>query len=111
MRTRWQRCARRLTLLHCSGDILISVKPEYFGRMLSGDKTVELRRRPLRVPIGTTVWIYETIPSGRIGAMAEVSAVDESTPAEIWRRYGDRVGVNKRTFSSYFAGSTQACAV
>jgi predicted transcriptional regulator len=97
--------------LHCSGDILISVRPEYFGRMLSGAKTVELRRRPVRVPIGTTVWIYETIPSGRVGAMAEVSAVEEGTPAEIWSRWGDRAGISRRVFFSYFAGSKHGCAL
>ena len=97
--------------MHCSRDILISVKPEYFGRMLSGAKTVELRRRPIRVPIGTTVWIYVTVPSGRLGAMAEVSAVEENTPSELWRRYEDRVGISQRAFFAYFEGSTQGCAV
>jgi predicted transcriptional regulator len=90
---------------------LISVKPEYFGRMMSGIKTVELRRRPIRVPIGTTVWIYETVPSGRVGAMAEISAVEEDTPAEIWNRYGDRTGISRQVFFSYFAGSKHGCAL
>ena len=97
--------------MHCSSDILISVKPEYFGQMLNGDKTVELRRRPVRVPVGTRVWIYETIPSGRVGAMAEVSAIDEDTPAEIWRRHRNRVGISQQAFSSYFMGAKHGCAV
>jgi len=97
--------------LHCSSDILISVKPEYFGRMLSGVKTVELRRRPIRVSVGTTVWIYETVPSGRLGAVAEVSAIEENTPVEIWSRYGNRVGISEDAFFSYFEGSERGCAV
>jgi predicted transcriptional regulator len=79
--------------------------------MLTGAKTVELRRRPIRVPVGTTVWIYVTVPTGRVGAMAKVSAVEENTPSELWRRYEDRVGISQGVFFSYFKGSRQGCAV
>lgn len=79
--------------------------------MLAGRKTVELRRRALRVPVGTRVWIYETIPGGRVAALAEVSAIDEAAPAEIWRRYRDRAGISEEAFREYFAGTDQGCAV
>ena len=97
--------------MHCRSDILISVKPQYVAEMLRGDKSVELRRRSIRVPIGTTVWIYETVPSGRVGAVAEVSAVDESVPNEVWSRYRNRIGLSRQAFLSYFEGSERACAV
>lgn len=95
----------------CSSDILISVKPEYCKKILSGDKTVELRRRPVRVSVGTTVWIYETVPRCRVGARAQVSEICEDTPTEIWRRFGDQVGISREQFASYFEGADYACAV
>jgi predicted transcriptional regulator len=97
--------------LHCRNDILISIRPEYVAGMLGGNKSVEVRRRAIRVPVGTTVWIYETVPSGRIGVSAEISALDEGVPDEIWRRYHDRLGISRKAFLSYVNGSEQACVV
>jgi predicted transcriptional regulator len=107
----WRRSATRRTFLHCRTDILISVKPQYLGLMVSGDKTVELRRRVLHVPAGTRVWIYATVPSGWVGAVGEVSHVHENTPRQIWNRFRDHAGVSKQAFFSYFNGSDRACAV
>lgn len=79
--------------------------------MLRGEKTVELRRRPVRAPVGTTVWIYETVPAGRIRVVAELAAVDESAPDELWRRHQNCVGITRAAFRSYFAGSAVAFAL
>jgi predicted transcriptional regulator len=97
--------------LPCSEDILISVRPEYFEKILRGEKTIELRRRPVRVSAGTTVWIYETAPKGRLGARAQIAAIFESTPTEVWRRFGHCVGVTKEEFFAYFKGTVYACAL
>lgn len=97
--------------LPCSTDILISVRPEFFHRILGGDKTVELRRRSLRVTVGTRVWIYETVPVGKVAAMAEVAAIDEDSPSQIWKRYGDRAAISKREFFAYFDASELGCAI
>lgn len=79
--------------------------------MLAGKKTVELRRRPIRVSVGTTVWIYETIPNGRVGAKAIIADMFESTPDEIWKRFKHQVGISEQEFISYFEGADCACAV
>jgi predicted transcriptional regulator len=97
--------------LPCSGDILISVRPEYFAKILNGNKTVELRRRPIRVSVGTNIWIYETIPGGRVAARAKISAICEGTPAEVWRRFRHRVGISEYEFEMYFQATQYACAV
>jgi predicted transcriptional regulator len=97
--------------LPCSEDILISVRPEYFAKILRGEKTIELRRRPVRVSVGTTVWIYETVPKGRLGARAQISAIFESTPTEVWTRFGHCVGLTKEQFFAYFKDAVYACAL
>lgn len=95
----------------CNDHILISLKPQYFQKVLIGNKTVELRRRPVRVAVGTTVWIYETVPSGRLGARAMVANIVEGTPSEIWARFRREVGISEEDFSLYFQGADYACAV
>jgi predicted transcriptional regulator len=87
------------------------VRPEYSGRILRGEKTVELRRRVLRIPVGTRVWIYETVPGGCVAALAEIAAVAEGSPEDIWMRYGRQAAITQEAFFAYFAGSHQSCAV
>ena len=95
----------------CKTEILISVKPQYFDLMVAGQKTVELRRRAMRVPIGTRVWIYATLPSGCVGAVGEVSHVHEIPPRAIWNRFADRAGISKQAFYEYFDGSNLGYAI
>jgi predicted transcriptional regulator len=97
--------------LHCKAEILISVKPLYFDLMVAGEKTVELRRRAMRVPAGTRVWIYSTVPNGWVGAVGEVSYVHESRPCEIWDRFAERAGISRQAFNGYFNGADRGCAI
>ncbi|MGA2268789.1 MAG: ASCH domain-containing protein [Bryobacteraceae bacterium] len=97
--------------MHCRQEILISIRPEYSEQLLDGKKSVELRRRPVRVPPGTRVWIYSTLPVGRLDAVAEVEAVYEWSPSEIWDQYGHVSGVTQSALESYFSGVDQGCVV
>ena len=63
-----------------SGDILISVKPRHATSMMSGLKSVELRRRPINITPGTRVWIYSKLPQGQIQVLATVDKVVEDKP-------------------------------
>lgn len=91
--------------------IVISVKPKYAAQMLSGQKTVELRRRTIHVEPGDRVWIYTTVPEARIAAVATIVQVCTGQPEDIWRRYKNSVGVSADEFDRYFHGSEQACAI
>lgn len=91
--------------------IVISVKPKYAAQMLSGHKTVELRRRTVHVEPGSRVWIYTTVPEARIAAMATIVRVCTDHPERIWHRYKDSVGISSEEFDRYFCGSERACAI
>ena len=94
-----------------TSDILISVKGEYVSRILSGEKTVELRRRSVNVTPGTRVWIYTTKPHARITLCATVKQVIVSSPSDIWKDYGHLAGVTRSEFNNYFEGSSTACGI
>jgi predicted transcriptional regulator len=70
--------------------------------MLSGSKTIELRRRALRVSIGTMVWIYSTAPHAVVDAVARVETIVSGPPQNLWEAYKERTGVTKEEFDSYF---------
>ena len=46
--------------------ILITIKSDYASMIYAGMKTIELRKRTPKVPIGTPCLIYEPLPIGRV---------------------------------------------
>ena len=92
-------------------NILISVERKYVARMLSGNKTIELRRRRLRLSVGTKVWIYSTSPHALVEAVAEIANIVSDSPQRLWEQYKHQTGVTKEEFDSYFSNSTTGWAV
>jgi len=92
-------------------EILISVRSEYVNKMLSGKKTVELRRRQVHVTPGTRMWIYSKAPQASILARATVDSVVIASPASIWRKYRTRLGVTYQEFRAYFGSLELGCAI
>lgn len=54
-------------------NFLISLEERYANGIFDGTKTVELRRRPMNVSIGATVWIYVKMPVGSVVGCAKVT--------------------------------------
>lgn len=94
-----------------SRDILISLAPAYTRAILDGKKTVELRRRRLRVENGTRVWIYSKIPAARIEATAYVESIHEGDPESLWCDFEHEVGISRAEFDRYFTGCSRGWAL
>lgn len=82
-------------------DVLISIKPRFVDSIVSGCKRVELRTRPLRLGVGTRIWIYSTLPVGRIEAVAEVQHLIHGAPAEIWPDIKEMACISRDEFEAY----------
>jgi predicted transcriptional regulator len=80
-------------------------------QLLAGDKTVELRRRCVRVSPGDRVWIYGTLPVGKVVGLGEVEAVHVKCPIIIWKRFGQHSGITRQAFFQYFDGARHGCAI
>ncbi|MCX4163695.1 ASCH domain-containing protein [Paraburkholderia megapolitana] len=91
--------------------VLISLEQRHAENILSGIKQIELRRRAMRVEIGTVVWIYAKLPVGRVVGSARVSAVHSLAPSTLWRRFADVCGLTRSEFFSYFEGTSSGCAL
>lgn len=92
-------------------DALISIRPEYVDRILSGAKSIEIRSRTVGLLPGTRLWIYSTLPRGRIEAVVRVNLIEVGPPTSIWDRYRNEIGVSRSTFRSYVNGSTRISAI
>ena len=89
-------------------DALISIRPNYAEAILSGKKTIELRRRIPAINLGTRLWIYATRPLGAIVGSAIVNKIIEGTPADIWEIYMDQIAVGRCEYDKYFTGTDRA---
>ena len=92
-------------------QVIISLKPAYGELVLSGAKTVELRNRIVRIEPGTTMWIYVTCPVAKIVALAELSCVIHDSPSVIWRRYRERMCIDRVRFDDYVGGRVRVSAL
>ncbi len=92
-------------------DALISIKPKYVNMILSGDKSIEIRNRPVKLQQGTRLWIYSTLPRGCVEAVAVVHSIEFDAPSMIWKHYSDRIGVSRSTFLTYVNGAKQVSAI
>ena len=79
----------------------MSVKPPYVDMLISGCKTVEIRKRAVRAPVGARIWIYATSPRRQVVASARLQGVAFEGPDEIWQAFGDRVGIDRHEFDAY----------
>ncbi|MHB8792895.1 MAG: ASCH domain-containing protein [Thermoleophilia bacterium] len=92
-------------------NAIISLKPRYVDKILAGEKTVELRRRTVRLQMGTRLWIYATMPVGALLAVSEITNVFVGSPEEIWKKYKSRMGITKEEFDRYVKGCMNVTAI
>lgn len=90
---------------------LISIKPEHVKNIILGDKTVELRTRRLSLPVGSKLWIYTTLPTGCIEAVAEIEFIITSSPDAIWNSFSAEMCVSKEVFNEYTKGKKEVSAI
>lgn len=83
---------------------LISLEERFAEGILSGNKLVELRRRPMRLAEGTTIWMYVKLPVGKVIGSAQVHSLHALAPTTLWKRYGDVSGLSRTEFFKYFSG-------
>lgn len=82
-------------------DAIISIKPRHVENILQGRKTVELRVRNMSLPTGSTLWVYSTLPDGRIKISTEIDFIENLPPQEIWKKYGEKICISKKEFDKY----------
>ena len=90
---------------------MISIKPEFASSILSGMKTIELRRRFPDMPIGSKLWIYSTLPVGAIIAVVTLDSINRDSPENLWLKYSEKAQIKLSEFNAYFLGCTSGIAL
>lgn len=92
-------------------NAIISIKPEFSKKIVQGDKTVEVRRRGVNLELGDRLWVYETLPTGKVMFVVIVDHVFKGCPAEIWGKYADQIDISVEEFEEYFDGCDYGSAI
>ncbi|ANZ17681.1 ASCH domain-containing protein [Streptomyces noursei] len=88
--------------------LLLSVHSRFATAILTGSKTVEVRRQRVAAPPGTTVVFYATAPTMALVGLARIAAVNVGSPREVWRAHRAQTGISRKEFDEYMSGATQA---
>jgi predicted transcriptional regulator len=93
------------------GDIVISLRPQFVERILTGKKAAELRRRAPRIQPGCRVWIYTKAPEAMISICVTVDRILTASPKDLWGSHESELGVTREEFDGYFGESKTGCAI
>jgi len=94
-----------------SSPLIFSITPYWAEMILSGRKTVELRRRPPKLAQCVAALIYETRPRMQISALCSVGPVISAAVGTLWARVGEASGLHREGFERYFDGLPTAHAI
>lgn len=93
-------------------DFVLSIRPEYATKIMSGEKKVELRRRfPSGTVTGAVAYIYATAPVQSILGWATIVDVKTLPIEEIWKRYESVAGIRQSDFDAYYRGTETGCVL
>lgn len=81
-------------------DIVVTVDRVYLDRILSGEKTIELRKRWTSEPI-RTIWFCQKGSGGRIVAKSTVKNVECVKVYEGWYKFRKKIGVSETDYFRY----------
>jgi predicted transcriptional regulator len=80
---------------------LMSLHPEFAAAILSGEKTVEFRKRPIADDV-THVVIYVTKPVAAVVGIFRVGGQVTTSPDSLWRAFRSVAGISRGRFFDYF---------
>ena len=91
--------------------ILISIRPKYARKILSGRKKVEVRRMFSEKWEGSKVIIYASGHERSLVGEALIKEVVFDRPENIWERFTGQIGCTKEKFDKYTASKDKVYAI
>lgn len=93
-------------------DFLLSIKPEYAFKILSGEKSIELRRSfPAINGHPALILIYASSPIKAIVGCALLKKVEKLPVMRLWNKYGKKACIHIDKFEDYFEGKDEGFAL
>lgn len=91
-------------------SVILSVKPNYAAAIMEGTKTVEFRKKVFKRPVDK-VFVYSSSPQKKIIGYFTISDIIEDTAANLWRKFGEVGGIDKKDFFEYYKNSVTGYSI
>jgi predicted transcriptional regulator len=91
--------------------VLLSIKPEFAEKILSGEKKYEFRKILPKAQNIKIIVIYASRPTGKVVGEFEIAQIISDTPKKIWSQTKESAGISRRYFDEYFSGKALAHAI
>jgi len=91
--------------------LIISINPSYSEKILSGEKTVEIRKKFNSKWNGITVTLYSTRDTKAIVGTARIKNIIQHHPKFIWEKFGDKIGCSEKEFIEYCGNDLSVYAI
>ena len=84
--------------------MILSLRPRFADAILSGAKTVELRRTEPRIRVPTRALVYASTPVRALLGTCVVTSVESGDLGALWQAHGAGSGLDHGEFLRYFEG-------
>lgn len=91
--------------------ILLSIKPKYAEKILSGEKKYEFRRAIFKNQSVKKVVIYASSPIQKVIGEFDIECVITLDLNELWESTKSHSGIDKKYYDSYFSGKEVGHAI
>ena len=91
--------------------MLISIRPNFADAILSGTKTVEVRRLRPAVDPGTVAYVYASAPRKAMLGFFQIESVVTQSVEDLWDIVNLGGAISQEYFDSYLVGRERASAI
>ena len=91
-------------------NLIISIKPQFVEKILSGEKKYEFRRRIYTKKVDK-IYIYQTAPDSKIVAYFKPGKIIKDTPENLWKNFKDVSGTTEEHLMDYLHDKDEAYAI
>lgn len=91
--------------------ILLSIKPQFVEKIMSGDKKYEFRKTEFKRKDVNTIIVYSSGPVKKVVGEMKFKKVLCDTPNNIWKLTHIYSGLSLDSFMTYFEGRQKAYAI
>jgi predicted transcriptional regulator len=89
---------------------ILSIKPEFVSKIISGEKQYEFRKKIFKKDIESII-IYSTKPVGCFVGEFKFNSILSGDMEHIWSRTYSKAGISKEFFDEYFKNTETAYAI
>lgn len=82
-------------------SLVMSIHPEHIDKILTGEKTVELRKRFSKKWEGKRINLYATSPFKALVGCARIKKVVHTTKESVWKFFEHLIGCTKNEYDEY----------